>query len=289
MTNFDDLNDTKSFIKQAMSIPLLEEQDEKSLAKKWLTKRDERALHKLTQSHIRLVIAFAMKYKNYGLNISDLIQEGNIGLMKAAERFEISKDVRFSTYAGWWIRAAIQDFVLKNWSLVRIASTSKQKSLFFNLRKLKQKIKSTENGTIDYQTAHGLAQSLDISTSDVIKMDNRLSQNDSSLNHKISDDGECWVDKHSGYIIKTIDASTDEGYETSGFKKISREIIEESVGDIVLEQSKKIADPTTEIIYIVINALTKFMGINLEHKVEYITHHVLDINRKAIPNRKIYE
>ena len=142
MANFDDLNDTKSFIKQAMSIPLLEEQDEKTLAKKWLTKRDEKALHKLTQSHIRLVIAFAMKYKNYGLNVSDLIQEGNIGLMKAAERFELSKEVRFSTYAGWWIRAAIQDFVLKNWSLVRIASTSKQKSLFFNLRKIKQKIKS---------------------------------------------------------------------------------------------------------------------------------------------------
>lgn len=106
---------------------------------------------------------------------------------------------------------------------------------------------------------------------------------------KISDDGECWVDKYSGYIIKTIDADTDEGYETSGFKKISREILEESVEDIVLEQSKKIADPKTEIIYIVINAITKFMGINLEHKVEYITHHVLDINRKAIPSRKIYE
>ena len=106
---------------------------------------------------------------------------------------------------------------------------------------------------------------------------------------KISDDGECWVDKHSGYIIKTIDADTDEGYETSGFKKISREIIEESVGDIVLEQSKKIADPKTEIIYIIINAISKFMGINLEHKVEYITHYVLEINRKAIPNRQIYE
>ena len=206
MTNFDDLNDTKSFIKQAMSIPLLEEQDEKSLAKKWLTKRDEKALHKLTQSHIRLVIAFAMKYKNYGLNVSDLIQEGNIGLMKAAERFQLSKEVRFSTYAGWWIRAAIQDFVLKNWSLVRIASTSKQKSLFFNLRKLKQKIKSTENGTIDYHTAHGLAQSLDISTSDVIKMDNRLSQNDSSLNHKISDDGE----EEFLSLIEDEDARPDE-------------------------------------------------------------------------------
>ena len=190
MSNFDDLNDNKTFIKKAMSIPLLEEKHEKILAKKWLTKRDERALHELTQSHIRLVISFAMKYKNYGLNVSDLIQEGNIGLMKAADRFEISKEVRFSTYASWWIRASIQDFVLKNWSLVRIASTSKQKSLFFNLRKLKQKINNTEYGTIDYRTAQGIANSLDISTSDVIKMDGRLTQNDSSLNHKISNEGE---------------------------------------------------------------------------------------------------
>ena len=137
MTNFDDLNNNKAFIKKAMSIPLLEEKYEKVLATKWLKKKDEKALHELTQSHIRLVISFAMKYKNYGLNVSDLIQEGNIGLMKAADRFEISKEVRFSTYASWWIRASIQDYVLKNWSLVRIASTSKQKSLFFSLRKLK--------------------------------------------------------------------------------------------------------------------------------------------------------
>ena len=173
-----------------MSIPLLEENHEKVLAKKWIKYKDEKALHELTQSHIRLVIAFAVKYKNYGLNLSDLIQEGNIGLMKAAERFELDKEVRFSTYAGWWIRASIQDFVLKNWSLVRIATTSKQKSLFFSLRKLKQKIHQTEHGSIDFRTAQGIANDLNISTSDVIKMDSRISQNDSSLNHKINDESE---------------------------------------------------------------------------------------------------
>ena len=190
MSSFDDTNEMKPFIKKAMSIPLLEEQREKALAKKWLTKKDEAALHELIQSHIRLVIAFAVKYKNYGLNLSDLIQEGNIGLMKAAERFDTEKEVRFSTYASWWIRASIQDFVLKNWSLVRIATTSKQKSLFFSLRKLKQKIHQTEHGSIDYNTAQGIAHDLSISTADVIKMDARISQNDSSLNHKISEDGE---------------------------------------------------------------------------------------------------
>ena len=190
MSSFDDTNEMKSFVKKAMSIPLLEENHEKVLAKKWIKNKDEKALHELTQSHIRLVIAFAVKYKNYGLNLSDLIQEGNIGLMKAAERFELDKEVRFSTYAGWWIRASIQDFVLKNWSLVRIATTSKQKSLFFSLRKLKQKIHQTEHGSIDYQTAQGIANDLNISTSDVIKMDSRLSQNDSSLNHKINDESE---------------------------------------------------------------------------------------------------
>ena len=190
MSSFDDTNEMKAFTKKAMSIPLLAEEHEKVLAKKWIEKKDESALHELTQSHIRLVIAFAVKYKNYGLNLSDLIQEGNIGLMKAAERFQLDKEVRFSTYAGWWIRASIQDFVLKNWSLVRIATTSKQKSLFFNLRKLKHKIHQTEHGSIDFRTAQGIASDLNISTSDVIKMDSRISQNDSSLNHKINDESQ---------------------------------------------------------------------------------------------------
>ena len=189
MNNFID-NDSKSFVKKAMSLPLLEEKHELNLANKWKNKNDENALHELIQAHIRLVVSYAVKYKNYGLSLNDLIQEGNIGLMKAAQKFEPNKGFRFSTYASWWIRASIQDFLLKHWSIVRIATTSKQKSLFFSLRRLKQKINGNENGNIDFNTAENIASDLNISTSAVVNMDSRITQNDSSLNKKISEDGE---------------------------------------------------------------------------------------------------
>ena len=189
MTNFID-NDSKGFVKKAMSLPLLEEDHELDLANKWKDSNDESALHELIQAHMRLVVSYAIKYKNYGLSMGDLIQEGNIGLMKAAQKFEPSRGFRFSTYASWWIRASIQDFLLKHWSIVRIATTSKQKSLFFSLRRLKQKINGTDSGNIDYNTAENIASDLNISTSAVVNMDSRITQNDSSLNKKISDDGE---------------------------------------------------------------------------------------------------
>ena len=189
MNNFID-NDSKSFVKKAMSLPLLEEKHELNLANKWKNKNDENALHELIQAHMRLVVSYAVKYKNYDLSLNDLIQEGNIGLMKAAQKFEPDKGFRFSTYASWWIRASIQDFLLKHWSIVRIATTSKQKSLFFSLRRLKQKINGNENGNIDFNTAENIASDLNISTSAVVNMDSRITQNDSSLNKKISEDGE---------------------------------------------------------------------------------------------------
>jgi RNA polymerase sigma-32 factor len=173
-----------------MSLPLLKEDHELDLANKWKDKQDETALHELIQAHMRLVVSYAIKYKNYGLSMGDLIQEGNIGLMKAAQKFEPSRGFRFSTYASWWIRASIQDFLLKHWSIVRIATTSKQKSLFFSLRRLKQKINGTDNGNIDFNTAENIASDLNISTSAVVNMDSRITQNDSSLNKKISEDGE---------------------------------------------------------------------------------------------------
>ncbi|MDA9897028.1 RNA polymerase factor sigma-32 [Pelagibacterales bacterium] len=189
MTNFID-NDSKSFVKTAMSLPLLEETHELDLALKWRDKKDEKALHELIQAHMRLVISFAVKYKQYGLSLGDLIQEGNIGLMKAAQKFDPDRGFRFSTYASWWIRASIQDFLLKHWSIVRIATTSKQKSLFFSLRRLKQKINGTDSGNIDYSMAENIASDLNISTSAVVNMDSRITQNDSSLNKKISEDGQ---------------------------------------------------------------------------------------------------
>jgi RNA polymerase sigma-32 factor len=189
MTNFID-NDSKSFVKTAMSLPLLEETHELNLALKWRDKNDEKALHELIQAHMRLVVSFAVKYKQYGLSLGDLIQEGNIGLMKAAQKFDPDRGFRFSTYASWWIRASIQDFLLKHWSIVRIATTSKQKSLFFSLRRLKQKINGTDSGNIDYSMAENIASDLNISTSAVVNMDSRITQNDSSLNKKISEDGQ---------------------------------------------------------------------------------------------------
>ena len=189
MNNFID-NDSKTFVKKAMSLPLLEEKHELNLANKWKNENDENALHELIQARMRLVVSYAVKYKNYGLSLNDLIQEGNIGLMKAVQKFEPDKGFRFSTYASWWIRASIQDFLLKHWSIVRIATTSKQKSLFFSLRRLKQKINGNENGNIDFNTAENIASDLNISTSAVVNMDSRITQNDSSLNKKISEDGE---------------------------------------------------------------------------------------------------
>ena len=183
---------------------------------------------------MRLVISYAFKYKSYGLSVSDLIQEGCIGLMKAAERFDLDQDVRFSTYAGWWIRAAIQDFILKNWSLVKLSSSSKQKSLFFTLRKLKHKIQNTEHGTVDFKTAQDLASNLQISTSDVINMDIKISQHEGSLNAKISDEGNNeFLD-----LIEDEDARPDDAVFSKEDKSFKKDLIYDSMK--ILNKREKI-------------------------------------------------
>ena len=234
MNVFDELQSLNLFIKNSLRSPLLEKKDERILIKKWLKKRDEKSLHQLTQSHTRLVISYAFKYKSYGLSVNDLIQEGCIGLMKAAERFDLNQDVRFSTYAGWWIRAAIQDFILKNWSLVKLASSSKQKSLFFTLRKLKHKIQNTEHGTVDFKTAQDLASNLQISTSDVINMDIKISQHEGSLNAKISDEGNNeFLD-----LIEDEDARPDDAVFSKEDKSFKKDLIYDSMK--ILNKREKI-------------------------------------------------
>ena len=128
------------YIRDAMRAPLLDAPHERELARRWREAGDEAALHELTRAYLRLVVAMAGRFRHYGLPMSDLVQEGNVGLMMAAARFEPAREVRFSTYASWWIRSSIQDFVLRNWSIVRTGTTSAQKSLFFNLRRLRAKI-----------------------------------------------------------------------------------------------------------------------------------------------------
>ncbi|PZO82102.1 MAG: RNA polymerase factor sigma-32, partial [Micavibrio aeruginosavorus] len=174
-----------------MKEPLLEKEKELDLARRWRNDGDEKALHELVRSYTRLVVAGAAKFRNYGLPMGDLIQEGNIGLMQAAARFEPERDIRFSTYATWWIRSAIQDYILRNWSIVRTGTTAAQKSLFFNLRRLRAKIERV-NGTegLNDEGRQKIAKELNINLKDVEDMEGRLSGGDNSLNAVIHDDGE---------------------------------------------------------------------------------------------------
>jgi RNA polymerase sigma-32 factor len=183
------------YLWQIRQIPMLEPHEEFMLAKRWSEHGDHEAAHKLVQSHLRLVAKIARGYRGYGLPDSDVISEGNVGLMQAIERFEPEKGFRFATYAAWWIRAAIQDYILRSWSLVRIATTANRKKLFFNLRKAKSKISVLDEGDMRHDQIETLARRLGVTKQDVIDMNQWLS-GDASLNAPIRDDGESgeWQD-----------------------------------------------------------------------------------------------
>ena len=180
----------RRFLKRAMDAPLLEREEELGLATAWREKGDERALHKLTTAYMRLVVAVAAKFRHYGLPFPDLVSEGNIGLMQAAARFEPERGVRFSTYASWWIRSSIQDYVLRNWSIVRTGTTAAQKSLFFNLRRLRALIKDVGSGALTPENRAYVAQALRVGEDDVDQMAARLAAVDRSLNAPFTEDGD---------------------------------------------------------------------------------------------------
>ncbi len=180
-----------SYIRNSMSEPILERNHELELATRWREKNDERALHELVRSYTRLVVAMASRFRNYGLPMGDLIQEGNVGLMQAANRFEPEREIRFSTYASWWIRSSIQDYILRNWSIVRTGTTAAQKSLFFNLRRLRAKIEGRmEIDSLNQEGRRKIAEELNVSMRNVEEMEMRMAANDQSLNAPIKDDGE---------------------------------------------------------------------------------------------------
>jgi len=194
MTHIDD-TDTKNanlrYIRTAMNEPMLERGHELALARRWKKRKDQKALHELVQSYTRLVVSVASRFRHYGLPVGDLIQEGNIGLMQAAEKFDPARELRFSTYATWWIRAAIQDYVLRNWSIVRTGTTAAQKSLFFNLRRLRAQIENRkEREGLDEKDIHTIAKELRVNANDVRHMEGRLSGSDQSLNATIGENGE---------------------------------------------------------------------------------------------------
>ncbi|MFN3549368.1 MAG: RNA polymerase factor sigma-32 [Mesorhizobium sp.] len=179
-----------SMISAARKAPYLDRVEEHELAVRWKEHRDQEALHRITMAHMRLVISMATKFRYFGLPISDLIQEGHVGLLEAAARFEPDRDVRFSTYATWWIRASMQDYILRNWSIVRGGTSSAQKALFFNLRRLRARLAQGSEPLRGAAVYKEIADAIGVSVSDVALMDSRLSGPDTSLNAPLSDDGE---------------------------------------------------------------------------------------------------
>ncbi|HRJ60422.1 MAG TPA: RNA polymerase factor sigma-32 [Azospirillaceae bacterium] len=176
-----------SFIKASMREPLLSRDHEFDLARRWREDGDERALHELVRAYTRLVVATAARFRNYGLPMGDLVQEGNVGLMQAASRFEPDREVRFSTYAAWWIRSAMQDFILRNWSIVRTGTTAAQKSLFFNLRRLRARIEGAGGTAMSDESRALIAAELQVEISEVESMELRLAAADQSLNAPVAD------------------------------------------------------------------------------------------------------
>lgn len=204
----DSSESRRHIIRAAMKAPYLEREEERQLAQRWKDEQDQEALHRLTSAHMRLVISIAARFKNFGLSMTDLIQEGHVGLLEAAARFEPDRDVRFSTYATWWIRASIQDYILRNWSIVRGGTSSAQKALFFNLRRLRARLSKGNDSMNDPDLYAQIALAIGVSQKDVALMDSRLSGPDASLNAPIVDSDGSSSDRQD--FIPSTDPLPDE-------------------------------------------------------------------------------
>jgi RNA polymerase sigma-32 factor len=194
------------YLEEIRQFPMLEPQQEYMLAKSWREHGDRDAAHQLVTSHLRLVARIAMGYRGYGLPVGEVISEGNVGLMQAVKRFDPDKGFRLATYAMWWIRAAIQEYILRSWSLVKMGTTAAQKKLFFNLRKIKGQLKALEEGDLRPDQVKQIATRLGVTEEDVISMNRRLG-GDSSLNAPVRNDSESgeWMD---WLVDDTIDQET---------------------------------------------------------------------------------
>ena len=182
------------YLDQIKKFPMLDAEEEYMLAKNWKTTGNVKSAEKLVTSHLRLVAKIAMGYKGYGLPMNEIISEGNVGLMQAVKKFEPEKGFRLATYAMWWIKASIQEYILRSWSLVKIGTTTAQKKLFFNLKKLKNQIAPKNEGDLKKDEVEKIADTLDVSEDEVISMNRRLSGKEQSLNAPIGEDGDEWQD-----------------------------------------------------------------------------------------------
>ena len=226
------------YMQEIRKFPLLEPEEEYMLAKAWVDHQDSEAAHRLVTSHLRLAAKIAMGYRGYGLPQAEVISEANVGLMQAVKRFDPEKGFRLATYAMWWIRAAIQEYILRSWSLVKLGTTSAQKKLFFNLRKAKAKIGAYEEGDLRPENVRQIATDLNVSEDEVIAMNRRLSGGDASLNAQVgASDGESaaqWQD-----WLEDEDADQAEAYAELNELETRREMLIAAM-DVLNEREKDI-------------------------------------------------
>ena len=234
-----------AYLEQIKKFPMLAAEEEYMLAKNWKTNGNVKAAEKLVTSHLRLVAKIAMGYRGYGLPVNEMISEGNVGLMQAVKKFEPEKGFRLATYAMWWIRASIQEYILRSWSLVKIGTTTAQKKLFFNLKKIKNKIAPQSEGDMRPEHVNEIANKLDVSKEEVVSMNRRLSGKEFSLNAQVGEDGDEWqdwlVDKELDHDLKF--AHQEEMEQRRGLLKESIKILNDREREILY--SRRLNDETT--------------------------------------------
>ncbi|MDA0261674.1 MAG: RNA polymerase factor sigma-32 [Proteobacteria bacterium] len=271
------LQANRKFIRKAMKADMLEAEHELKLARRWREHGDQEALHELVTAYIRLVVSMATKFRSYGLPLGDMVQEGCIGLMQAAARFEPAREVRFSTYASWWIRSSIQDFILRNWSIVRTGTTAAQKSLFFNLRRLKAQIERTEGGKINESMRSKIADALRVSERDVDMMSVRLSGGDKSLNDPVGESGDGELQD----FLPDDSASPEEIALAGRDAEVRTGWIEQAMQDLTKREQTIIRERRLAEEGLTLAALGERLGISKE-RVRQIEHEALGKLKQSI-------
>jgi RNA polymerase sigma-32 factor len=270
------------YLQEIRKFPMLSPEEEFDLAKRWRDHGDYEAAHQMVNSHLRLVAKIAMGYRGYGLPMGELISEGNVGMMQAIRRFDPDRGFRLATYAMWWIRAAIQEYILHSWSLVKMGTTAAQKKLFFNLRKLKGQMQAFEEGDLNPKTVTKIAKRLKVSEADVVSMNRRLSGPDSSLNAVVREDGEGeWQD----WLVDETDTQ-EMRYARDEELELRRDLLQNALEGlnererVILSERRLRESPVT------LDVLSQKYGISRE-RVRQIEVRAFEKLQKAVKNAAI--
>ncbi|MFP6687885.1 MAG: RNA polymerase sigma factor RpoH [Alphaproteobacteria bacterium] len=272
-----DPNGVSQYLREIRQFPMLEPDEEFMLAKRWREHEDSDAAHQLVTSHLRLVAKIAMGYRGYGLPVGELISEGNVGLMKAVKRFDPDRGFRLATYAMWWIRASIQEYILHSWSLVKMGTTAAQKKLFFNLRKIKGKLEAIDDGDLSPENVEYIASALNVPERDVISMNRRMLGPDQSLNAPVREEGggewQDWLESPETDQESTVLESEELAHRSAQLMR-SMEVLNEREKHILSERRLKDEPATLE-------QLSKVYGISRE-RVRQIEARAFEKLQKAM-------